>query len=112
MSVRAGLTTHAVLTLSSAIEEQLEEERARVNKRGGGGRKLPLPPLRLQLHNLTGTLCVAVEYLGTKKTAIKKKTKQKKKKKGLILHPTRSETNLSFFYSGNCTKNYKKKKHD
>lgn len=79
MSVRAGLTNHAVLTLSSAIEERLEEERARVNKRGGG-RKLPLPPLRLQLHNLTGTLCVAVEYLGTKKTAIKKKKKNETKK--------------------------------
>lgn len=85
MSVRAGLTNHAVLTLTSAIEERLEAERARVDEGWGGagdGKTRPSapPPLRLQptLHNLTGTLCVALEFLGTKK---KPKTKQLQYKK-------------------------------
>lgn len=61
----------------------------------GEGVASSLRPLRLQptLHNLTGTLCVAVEFLGRKKLQLKKK---RKKKKGLILHPIRSKKSVLF----------------
>lgn len=73
----------AVLTLTSAIEERLEAERASVN---GGSQTTSLSRSQPMLHNLIGTLCVDVDFLGTNCN----------KKLCLILHPNAEQKCVLF----------------
>lgn len=90
MSVRAGLMNHTVLTLTSAVEEWGREGTCQQ----GGSQTTSLSRLQPMLHKLTGTLCVAVDFLGTK-NCNKKIVFNTASKRGAKICP---------FYSGNCTK--------
>lgn len=73
----------------------------------GEGVASSLRPLRLQptLHNLTGTLCVAVEFLGRKKLQLKKKKEKEKR----FNTASNKEQKICPFLFRKLYKNYKKK---